>query len=300
MANEGRFFRQVVYALTQGVQNMLRSPFMSLVVISTMMVALSTLGFILLVLSDLNHVSDELATQLKIVVFLEDQQDLDKMAADIEKVPEVVPPVVKVTREQALDTMTKDMPDLKEVLKDKNPFPASIEVTVSHIDKMDEVGTSIKGMPGVEDVQYNQELAESIHQVQGGVQLVGAVFAAILILATLAIIINTIQLAVHYRHSEIEIMRLVGAPVWFIRLPFLLEGLIFGVFSALVAALLLFFWRLVPYMQLRRWLVFLPLPDSLMPLAVISGVLLLTGVLMGLFGSALSVRRYLQLEFSDL
>ena len=82
--SEGRFFRQIFYALKQGLQNIIRSPFMSLVVVSTMMVSLATLGFILLVLSDLHHVSDELATQLKIVVFIEDQQDLEKVASDIE------------------------------------------------------------------------------------------------------------------------------------------------------------------------------------------------------------------------
>lgn len=297
--SEGRFFRQVFYALRQGTQNIFRSPFMSLVVVSTMMVSLATLGFILLVLSDLNYVSDELATQLKIIVFIEDQQDLDKVASDIEKLQNVVAPVVKISREEALDTMTQDLPDLKEVLKEHNPFPASIEVSVTHIEKMDEVGSNIKNLVGVEEVQYNQDLAESIETVQGGTQLVGSIFAGILILATLAIIINTIQLAVHHRHTEIEIMRLVGAPNWFIRLPFLLEGLIFGVFSALTASVLLLLWRLVPYAQLRKWLVFLPLPDTLMPLVAISGLLMLTGLIMGVAGSTLSVHRYLKLEFEN-
>ncbi|HEY9840242.1 MAG TPA: permease-like cell division protein FtsX [Candidatus Obscuribacterales bacterium] len=297
MAADSRTFHQIGFALGQGAQNMLRSPFMSLIVISTMMIALGTLGFLLLVLSDLNSVSAQLSTQLKIVVFLEDQQDPTKLATDIEALQGVAPPVNKISREQALESMTKENPELKELLKQNNPFPATLEVSVMNTEQMDEIGAQIRQMPGVEEVQFNQDLAEQLQQVQSGVQLVGSIIAGILILATLAIVVNTIQLAVHQRHQEIEIMRLVGAPQWFIRLPFLLEGLIFGIFSSILATLLLVFWRLVPYSQLQHWFSFLPLPDSLLPLVGIAALLLVTGILMGMLGSALSVHRYLRLEF---
>jgi cell division transport system permease protein len=161
---------------------------------------------------------------------------------------------------------------------------------------MDDIGESIRNLVGVEDVQFNQELSYQLEKVQNGVRLVGAIFAAVLILATLAIVVNTIQLAVHHRHSEIEIMRLVGAPHWFIRLPFILEGLIFGLVSSLLASLMLLLWRLVPYAQLRQWLGFLPLSASLMPILWISGLLLAAGLSVGVLGSLLAVRRYLRLE----
>ncbi|MBF2053048.1 MAG: ABC transporter permease [Candidatus Sericytochromatia bacterium] len=296
MASETHLPRQMLYTLQQSSQNILRSPLMSLIVVSTMLIALSTLGFLLLVMSDLNHMSDEMATQLKIVVFLDDQQDIDKIAGDIEAISGVKQPLVKVDREQALEMMTQDLPDLKEILETDNPFPASIEVAVTSIELMDDVGESIRGLVGVEDVQFNQELSYQLEKVQNSVQLVGAILAAVLILATLAIVVNTIQLAVHYRHTEIEIMRLVGAPHWFIRLPFILEGLIFGLVSSVLAAVLLLFWRVVPYAQLRQWLGFLPLSDSLMPILWISGLLLVAGLGVGSLGSLLAVRRYLRLE----
>lgn len=290
---------QLTYAFKQGNLNIVRSPFMSLVVVSTMAIALTTLGFLLLVISDLNTVSDTLATQLKIVVFLEDQQDLDRMASDIENIGGVKLPVTKITRAQALENMSETMPELKELYKDDNPFPATIEVEVTHIDRMEDVGEQIKDLPGTEEVQFNPELAQQLDQVQGGIQLVGSIMAAILILATLAIMINTIQLAVHQRKEEIEIMRLVGAPHWFVRLPFLLEGVAFGATAAVGSSLVLLFWRLVPYPQMQRWFSFLPLPTGLSPLLGISALLLGTGILMGLAGSGLSVGRYLRLEFKD-
>lgn len=293
------FMGQLAYAFKQGNQNILRSPFMSLVVVSTMTIALTTLGFLLLVISDLNTVSDQLATQLKIVVFLEDQQDLDRMASDIENIGGVKVPVTKITRAEALDNMSESMPELKELFKDDNPFPATVEVEVTHIDRMESVGEQIKDLPGTEEVQYNPELAQQLNQVQSGIQLVGSILALILILATLAIMINTIQLAVHQRKQEIEIMRLVGAPHWFVRLPFLLEGVAFGAVAAGVSGVVLVFWRLVPYPQIQRWFAFLPLPTTLTPLMGISGLLLGTGILMGLAGSGLSVGRYLRLEFKE-
>lgn len=290
---------QLTYAFKQGNLNVIRSPFMSLVVVSTMTIALTTLGFLLLVISDLNTVSDSLATQLKIVVFLEDQQDLDRMASDIENIGGVKLPVTKITRAQALENMSKTMPELKELYKEDNPFPATVEVEVTHIDRMQDVGAQIKDLPGTEDVQFNPELAQQLEQVQSGIQLVGSILAGILILATLAIMINTIQLAVHQRKQEIEIMRLVGAPHWFVRLPFLLEGIAFGVAAAGTSSLVLLFWRVVPYPQIQRWFSFLPLPTSLTPLLGISALLLGTGLMMGLAGSGLSVGRYLRLEFKD-
>lgn len=300
MADKSSYFSgQLIYAMRQGFQNILRSPLMSLIVVSTMVIALSTLGFLLLVVSDLNLISTELATQLKIVVFLEDQQDIDRMAADIENLPGVQPPVIKISREEALETMLKDLSDLKDVLKENNPFPATIEVAVTEIQRMEAVGEEIKQLPGVEEVQFNQELAEQLQQVQNGIQLVGSIFSGILILATLAIVINTIQLAVHHRHTEIEIMRLVGAPAWFIRFPFILEGLVFGLVASVIASLTLIFWRLVPYPQIQRWFAFLPLPNTLAPLVWISALLLFTGLVMGSFGSVLSVHRYLRLEQNE-
>ena len=290
---------QLTYAFKQGNLNIIRSPFMSLVVVSTMTIALTTLGFLLLVISDLNTVSDTLATQLKIVVFLEDQQDLDRMANDIENIGGVKLPVTKITRAQALENMSETMPELKELYKEDNPFPATIEVEVIHIDRMQDVGEQIKELPGTEEVQFNPELAQQLEQVQSGIQLVGTILASILILATLAIMINTIQLAVHQRKEEIEIMRLVGAPHWFVRLPFLLEGVAFGAAAAGVSSLVLLFWRVVPYPQIQRWFSFLPLPTSLTPLLGISALLLGTGLIMGLVGSGLSVGRYLRLEFKE-
>ncbi len=297
--------RQWLFSLQQGLQNMVRSPFMSLVVVSTMTVALGVLGFLMLTLSDLTYISQQMSTQLKIVVFLQDQQTPESAAALIEGIKGVKAPVVQISKDEALKSMTEELPDLKKLLEDPhthevhNPFPATLEVSLYAIEKMAEIEAEIKkNVPGVEGTEANQDLAEQLNQIQAAVQLVGFGIAAILFLGTLAIVINTIQLAVHHRQREIEIMHLVGAPDWFIRLPFLLEGLIFGVASGLVANILLFFWRVVPLEQLKRMFTFIQLQPGLGPLYPISALVLLVGLLMGVLGSSLSVHRYIRFEKS--
>jgi len=297
--------RQWLFSLQQGLQNMVRSPFMSLVVVSTMTVALGVLGFLMLTLSDLTYISQQMSTQLKIVVFLQDQQTPESAAALIEGIKGVKAPVVQISKEEALKSMTEELPDLKKLLEDPhthevhNPFPATLEVSLYAVEKMAEIEAEIKkNVPGVEGTEANQDLAEQLNQIQSAVQLVGFGIAAILFLGTLAIVINTIQLAVHHRQREIEIMHLVGAPDWFIRLPFLLEGLIFGVASGLVANILLFFWRVVPLEQLKRMFTFIQLQPGLGPLYPISALVLLVGLLMGVLGSSLSVHRYIRFEKS--
>lgn len=305
MVDVSKATRQWVFSLQQGTQNIQRSPFMSLLVISTMTIALGVLGFLILTISDLNYLSEQMSTHLKIVVFLEDDQTLEAAAAQIENIPGVRPPVVQISKEDALKNMMEELPELKGLLEHpdtheiSNPFPATLEVALVSIEDMERIGNEIKNnITGVEGVEFNQELAEQLKQIQYAVQMVGFAIAGLLFLGTLAIVINTIQLAVHNRQREIEIMHLVGAPDWFIRLPFLLEGVILGLTGAFIANLLLIFWRMVPLQQLQQWFSFIQLQPGLGPILPISAVLIAVGILTGILGSSLSVHRYIRFEKS--
>lgn len=305
MADVSKVARQWVFGLQQGIQNIRRSPLMSLLVISTMTIALSVLGLLILTISDLNYLSEQMSTHLKIVVFLQEDQKPEAAAALIESIQGVRPPVVQISKEEALKSMMEEIPDLKELLTNPNthevdnPFPATLEVSLDSIAEMNRIAEEIKRtVPGVEGLEFNQELAEQLKQIQNAVQMVGFVVAGLLFLGTLAIVINTIQLAAHNRQREIEIMHLVGAPDWFIRLPFLLEGMILGLAGAFIANLLLIFWRMVPLQQLQRWFHFIQLQPVLEPVLPVSAVLIALGILTGIVGSSLSVHRYIRFEKS--
>lgn len=305
MADTHKLTRQWLFSFRQGTQNITRSPFMSLLVVSTMTIALSVLGFLLLTISDLNYLSLQMSTHLKIVVFLSDDQTPEAAATRIQEIKGVLAPVTQLSKADALKSMSEELPELKKLLENpdthelSNPFPATLEVSLTDIDKMKTIGEEIRQLPGVEGVEYNQNLALQLRQIENAVQIVGFTIAALLFLGTLAIIINTIQLAVHNRQREIEIMHLVGAPDWFIRLPFLIEGLFFGVVGALSANVMLVFWRMVPLQQLQSWFSFIQLEPGLGPIGPVSGVVIAMGILMGILGSSLSVHRYIRFEKSS-
>lgn len=295
MESASQILRQLTYSFKEALTNIFRNPFMSIVVVSTMTVVLGILGGILLLTSDLHYISRQVESQLQIVVFLNDQTTLDAMAAKIERIEGVVT-IHKTSKIDAKKDMLSEIPGAADVLEDTNPFPDTIEVTVAKPTDMDEVVNQIKELPGIEEIQYNQELAEYIQQIEQTVQIVGLIVTAILALATLAIVINTIQLAVHHRHKEIEIMRLVGAPDWLVRMPFLLEGLLFGAVSAATASALLVGWRFFTLLQIKQWLHFLPINPGYGPFIAIVLCILPVGIVMGVLGSVLSVHRYLKFQ----
>jgi len=293
-----RMLRQGLFALREALYNIRRSKFMSAVVISTMVVALGVLGLLSLLIADLNAISEQMGARLQIVAFLNQDASLEQVADEIQKI-EGVAEVNKVTREEAKQSMSEELgSDLKALLSDANPFPDAVEVTVTQAERMPALIPKIQEIAGVEDVQGNAELAEQLNNIEGAVQLLGLLITGALVIATLAIVVNTIQLAVHARRREIEIMRLVGAPNWFIRLPFLCEGVIFGVFSGIITTVGISAWRLFPLTQLRRWFSFIPIQQGANGLGTAIILVVVVGFLMGLIGSTLSVHRYLRFEKS--
>jgi len=137
-------------------------------------------------------------------------------------------------------------------------------------------------------------LAESISNLKNGIILVFTWFMVILFVVSVFVIINTVKLAVVYRSKEITIMRYVGATKWFIALPFELEGIIIGLFSGSIAFLLQ--WYAYGYIQ-KMMTTDLQMIE-IIPFAEIRGILivgcLVIGVLTGLIGSAISIRKYLK------
>jgi cell division transport system permease protein len=150
-----------------------------------------------------------------------------------------------VSAEQAVDKFREKFPELQGIIENIkiNPFPPSIETTFKEktITFREASGliTQIKNMPGVEDVQFNQEWVDRVNSFSRLVKAVGFFLGGILVLASFFIISNVIRLNVFARKDEIEILRLVGATNTFIRVPFLLEGITLGVIGGLVSLFLL-------------------------------------------------------------
>jgi cell division transport system permease protein len=199
-----------------------------------------------------------------------------------------------VSSEDALAEMKKKYPELTQDLA-RNPLPPSYRIEPKRAENADEIAALFDPAPaGIEQVKYGEKKAKRVLQVAkivGGIFLIGSV---ILLIASTILIANTIRLSIFSRRREIEVMKLVGATNWFVRAPFMLEGIICGLAGAITAVLLLL---LAKEVALPRILPRLDSPDdvSAWPFSVVAVVLIVVSLLVGAAGSGITLRRFLRI-----
>ncbi len=240
---------------------------------------------------------------MAVVFFLEKGLPSEKIKMIENKLKEYkeVKIIEVITPEKALAKFKMKFPELRGIVDNLagNPFPASIEVTLkeniisSEAKKfLEETGK----IEGIEDVQYSREWVEKMESLSRVSTAVGFFLGGILILASFFIISNVIKLNVIARREEIEILRLIGAKNSFIRIPFLLEGIVLGTAGGLLALLLLFVLITLFPLYLGASLGALQEILSFEYLTLSQSMILLVGgALIGFFGSLTSLSRFLKI-----
>ncbi|UCC41689.1 MAG: FtsX-like permease family protein [Candidatus Aminicenantes bacterium] len=207
-----------------------------------------------------------------------------------------------ISSQQALKKFQENFPDLQRIIENLkiNPFPPSFEVTLSE-KKISSEETfafieEMREMQGIEDVQFNRDWAEKIQSLSRLVKAVGFFFGGILILASFFIISNVIKLNVLTRKDEIEILRLVGASNTFIRVPFLMEGVILGIFGGLLSLFLLFLLINLFPVYLGASMGFLEELINFRYLSMTQSLILIAGgAVIGFLGSSSSLARFMKI-----
>jgi cell division transport system permease protein len=175
----------------------------------------------------------------------------------------------------------------------RNPLPDTFEIYVEDPGAVLVVVKKVENLPGIEKVKHAELLTQRLISVNHAVRITGATIVLALIIATILIVSNTIRLTVFARRKEISIMQLVGAANWFIRWPFIIEGIVQALTGALLALGLvrLAYHLMIP--QMEKSLPFLPV----LPAAAVSETLALivlgTGLFVGIAGSLISVNKFL-------
>jgi cell division transport system permease protein len=285
------FFREVYI-------NIKRNVLMSMASISTVTILSIILGFFIIVIMNMNYWSENIVRQLQIVVYLSDDIS-EKQIKVVQSSLEITPYIERITfisRDEALKRLREKLKNQLE-LSDigKNPLPNSFEVKVKDPDKIPKVAAMIRSYPGIETVRYGEKIAGKLITVNRAVHFVGFVILAALLVSTMFIVSNTIRLTVFARRKEIAVMQLVGAANWFIRWPFILEGVLQGFIGSLVSLLLL---RLSYGYFLTKIGIALPFLIMLSGKALfghITLILLCTGICIGAAGSLISVNKFLRL-----
>jgi cell division transport system permease protein len=199
-----------------------------------------------------------------------------------------------VSRAEALERMRKRYPELTANLP-TNPLPASYEITPRRAEEVKDLSASIRAQEfaGVERVKDGQQTSKRILQVARVIEVVFLVAVLVLLIASVLLIANTIRLSIFSRRREIEVMKLVGATNWFVRGPFMVEGLLCGFLGAVAAVVLLLIGKEV---ALPSILGHIDSSDDVRALgfSLIALILLTVGLLVGALGSGLTLRRYLK------
>jgi len=268
---------------------------MNLATVTTVALSLFILGMFLLFLRNLNIFLDDLRNQYQITLFLETSISPDQRKSIIEELkgnPFVVD-VTLITKEEALSSVSDELINAGSSLPDleHNPLPDTIEMYVKEASPYDELLKQCSEIKGIAEVSRGQEWVGKVMQIVRLVRVIGLTLVLILGTASLLIVANTIKLAVYARRQEIEIMKLVGATNWFVRIPFLIEGFLQGLVGAIIAVAILmlgYHWiageihRIAPFLQIIR---------DTGELTKLSLQIVLLGVVLGLLGSLLSLRR---------
>jgi len=235
--------RRLEYIATTAAQGFWRNPVMSLA--STFTVGLMLLLFAFFLATDrgLQAAVGVLESKVEVALFLEDDarvSDVLGLRAQIEADP-AVSHVDYVTKEQAMARLVdiaSRRPDIQIVDTSTNPLQNSLEIKLAHAQDAPRLTAALRDEIGkgvVSDVVDNPQVVDKLLTITRVLSIGGLAVLAMMLIVALFVIVNTIRIAVHARRDEIEIMKLVGATDWFVRWPFILEGMLVGALGAVAA-----------------------------------------------------------------
>jgi len=285
------------YFLSQSIKGLWRNGVMTIASIAVLMSCLLVMGSFGLLVLNLEHNLEGLDKVNEIVAFVDNAVD-DTGVTEIEKkikALENVDTVRFVSKAEALAEEAAKNPTIHEGFTDEtNPYPASFYVTYDDPEGISTLQYELMHIEGIYRINDSSEMAQQIESLKNGIIYIFVAFLAILFIVSIFVIINTIRLAVYSRREEIAIMRFVGATNWFISFPFLLEGIMIGIFSSAIAFFIQ--WYLYIYIQgnmlANLQMISLVAFDGL--IWYLAAAFVVIGVFTGIVGSSISLRKYLK------
>lgn len=297
-----KLLRALGYAFEEAVVELWRNRLVNLISIATIAVSLFILGIFLSISANLNELMEGWASRVQLTLYLEPEatsEEEETLRTFLAKSPEAES-FEYVSKEDAVSRFRSYFPELEALpdLLETNPLPASFEVNVAVLFRAPEqvraFARRLASVPGVSEADYDLLWIERLSAIIELTQVLGLAVGAALVLASVFTIFNVIKLTVYGRQDEIGIMRLVGATHAYIRGPFLVEGILQGGLGGLLALAFLYLSHEFLLREALRSFQLLPASDWLHFVPPSTWLFILAGgMLVGLFGSLLSVRKFL-------
>ena len=289
----------VEYYFHEVILSMIRNRWMTFASIGTVAVSLFVLGVFMILVMNMNKMASSLENQVQISVYINDnlpeqgRKDIERMTKDLKSVKTVE----YVPREVALKNLQERLGENKKILDalgDSNPLPNSFLVTVNSADDVKKTAAAISDLYGVDEVKYGQDVAANLFELTHLVRFFGLILMGLLLFATIFIISNTIRLTVFARRKEIAIMKYVGATDWFIRWPFVFEGIGLGLIGGSLSALALKYAYSAMTTKIYESLAFFPMVEQYPFMNYLTIALISAGILIGILGSTISLKKFME------
>ncbi len=291
----------IQYLVKEGVRNTWQNRFMALASVGVLICCLLLTGFSYLVFVNIDHMFQTAYEQNVVAVYLDvklDEAAVTRVGDTLQGM-ENIAEVSFISKEEALQRYGENLPkETYESLQgEENPLPDTYIVSLKDLEIFQTTLDTIAAVDGVEDVSYDGDIAAMLTRVRRMVLGIGGAIIGVLLIVSLFIIANTIKLTVYNRRLEIYIMKSVGATDGFVRLPFIVEGLLLGFTAGAVGYGLIY----LLYSQLAKSLdlgmLLSPVPFADVWSALLIGFLV-GGMFVGVCGSAISMGKYLKQEGS--
>ncbi len=296
------------YLFKEGLRNTWTNRMMSFASICVLLSCLVLIGSASMMFLNINSLIDRIEDENVIMVFIEDSADdaaVKQMGEDIKNMSNVAQ-VEYVPKEQAWAEQLKTMGDAQAKfftdISTDIPLPNAYKVTVDDLNQFGDTVKEIKQLQHIDTIRQNTDLAKRLDTISRGISIIAIIIIAVLFAISLFIISNTIKLTVYSRRLEISIMKSVGATNSFVRLPFVVEGVVIGILSGALSLGVV--WGVYDlainqFSDLFTTLGIIPLrfvDYALMMLGAFIGI----GVISGVGGSLITMRRYLNKEGSEI
>lgn len=301
--------KSIKYLIHEGFRSMWVNRMMSIASVAVLMSCLILIGSAFMVFVNINQLISRMEEQNVIMVFVKSEttdEQVTVIEGDLKNLSNIKD-VTFVPKDEGLKSVTANMSDANkafftETVDGDNPLPDGFKVTVEDMEQFDGTVTSIKQIEQVDTIRENRDLAQKLVSIQQGITVVAVAIIAILFAVSMFIISNTIKLTMYSRRLEINIMKSVGATDSFVKIPFVVEGIVLGVISGVISLLAVWGVYAFAVAQFGTLLASIGLEtvSFLSYILPMLSIFVLIGVVSGTMGSLISMRKYLRKEGSEI
>ena len=293
------------FFMSEALRTLRRNSAPSIAALMTVMITTIVLGVFIPITNITTGAANDVRSRLLVDVFIKDtasQAQVAELRQTLEANPNTKT-VVYVSKAEALKTLKGELKDASEVLG-TNPLQASFRVTPKNPDNVQEIVDSLQKTaansnkttyvsPAIDEVKNREDQTNKILSITGGVKFAMWGLAILLVLTSTLLVGNTIRLSIYARRRDVEVMRMVGATSWFIRWPFVIEGVFVGAVGGVIAVLLLFIFKQTIIDPVSSKFALFAAPETI-NFATLTIILMVAAVAISAIGSGVTLRRFLR------